>query len=116
MTGITGAETPCSTETVPTACGSADKQRDRSRCRKPFPHWADRLYRIRVDPSDRGLFASATHRLMDADDIRVSVEQTEARTSDTTLMVMTSRRELPTGMESYRAVYGNRTRIISLEG
>lgn len=31
-------------------------------------------------------------------------------------MVMTSRRELPTGMESYRAVYGNRTRIISLEG
>lgn len=79
MTGITGAETPCSTETVPTACGSADKQRDRSRCRKPFPHWADRLYRIRVDPSDRGLFASATHRLMDADDIRVSVEQTEAR-------------------------------------
>ena len=30
-------------------------------------------------------------------------------------MVMTSRRELPTGMESYRAVYGNRTRITGLE-
>ena len=53
--------------------------------------------------------------MMGADDIHVSVEQTEAWISDTTLMVMTSYRELPVGMESYRAVYGNRTRIISLE-
>lgn len=59
MTGITGAEPPCSTETVPTACGSAD--------------------RIRADPTDGGLFASATHRLMGAGDIRVSVEQTGMR-------------------------------------
>lgn len=55
MTGITGAETPCSTETVPTSCGSADKKRGRPRSRKPFPHWADRLYRIRTNPSDGGL-------------------------------------------------------------
>lgn len=115
MTGITGAETPCSTETVPTACGSADKQRDRSRCRKPFPHWADRLYRIRADPSDGGPFASSAHRTMGAGGVRVSVERTEARTSDTTLMVMASRREPPVGMESCRAVRGSRTRIISLE-
>lgn len=66
-------------ETVPTSCGSADKKRGRPRSRKPFPHWADRLYRIRTNPSDRELFASSTHRLMGADDIRVSVEQTEAR-------------------------------------
>lgn len=59
MTGITGAEPPCSTETVPTSCGSADKERGRPRSRKPFPHWADRLYRIRTNPSDGGLFASS---------------------------------------------------------
>lgn len=68
MTGITGAEPPCSTETVPTSCGSADKKRGRPRSRKPFPHWADRLYRIRTNPSDRELFASSTHRMMGADD------------------------------------------------
>lgn len=50
-----GAEPPCSTEAVPTACGSADKKRGRPRSRKPFPHWADRLYRIRANPSDGGL-------------------------------------------------------------
>lgn len=66
-------------ETVSTSCGSADKKRGRPRSRKPFPHWADRLYRIRTNPSDRELFASSTHRMMGADDIRVSVEQTEAR-------------------------------------
>lgn len=43
MTGITGAELPCSAETVPTSCGSADKKRGRPRSREPFPHWADRL-------------------------------------------------------------------------
>lgn len=63
-----GAEPPCSTETVPTACGSADKERGRPRSRKPFPHWADRLYRIRTNPSDRELFASSTHRMMGAGD------------------------------------------------
>lgn len=68
MTGITGAEPPCSTETVPTACGSADKKRGRPRSRKPFPHWADRLYRIRANPSDGELFASSTHRMMGAGD------------------------------------------------
>lgn len=68
MTGITGAEPPCSTETVPTSCGSADKERGRPRSRKPFPHWADRLYRIRTNPSDRELFASSTHRMMGAGD------------------------------------------------
>lgn len=78
MTGITGAEPPCSTETVPTACGSADKKHGRPRSREPFPHWADRLYRIRTNPSDKELFASSTHRMMGADDIHVSVEQTEA--------------------------------------
>lgn len=66
-------------ETVPTSCGSADKKRGRPRSRKPFPHWADRLYRIRTNPSDKELFASSTHRMMGAGDIRVSVEQTEAR-------------------------------------
>ncbi len=68
MTGITGAEPPCSTETVPTACGSADKRHGRPRLRKPCPHSADRLYRIHANPSDGGLFASATHRLMGAND------------------------------------------------
>ena len=63
-----GAEPPCSTEAVPTACGSADKKRGRPRSRKPFPHWADRLYRIRTNPSDRELFASSTHRVMGAGD------------------------------------------------
>ena len=33
--------------TFPQSCGSADKKRGRPRSRKPFPHWADRLYRMR---------------------------------------------------------------------
>lgn len=97
MTGITGAETPCSTETVPTACGSAGKERGRPHSRKPFPHRADRLYRIRANPSDGGLFASAYEWLMGAGDIHASVEQTETRISDTTRMVMTAPPGTPNG-------------------
>ena len=59
---------PCSAETVSTSCGSADKRHGRPRLRKPCPHSADRLYRIHANPSDGGLFASATHRLMGAND------------------------------------------------
>lgn len=84
-------------ETVPTSCGSADKKRGRPRSRKPFPHWADRLYRIRTNPSDGGLFASSAHRMMGTDDIHVSVEQTEAWISDTSRMVMTAPPGTPNG-------------------
>lgn len=52
--------------------------------------------------------------------VRVSAEQTETRTighdpHGHDCPAGNSPRELPTGMESYRAVYGSWTRIISLE-
>lgn len=68
MTGITGAETPCSSRPFPHPVVRLTRKRGRPRSRKPFPHWADRLYRIRTNPSDRELFASSTHRMMGADD------------------------------------------------
>ena len=77
MTGITGAELPCSAETVPTSCGSADKKRGRPRSREPFPHWADRL--IGFAPALPTEGCSHQPGMMGAGDIRVSVEQTEAR-------------------------------------
>ena len=53
--------------------------------------------------------------LMDAGDIRVSVGQTEARIIGHDPMVMTSRRNSQRAWNRIERVYGNRTRIISLE-
>ena len=113
MTGITGAETPCSS--------------------RPFPHPVGRLTRNAVArvpgnlsrtgrmgrsdsrrPLRRGLFASSWN---DGRRRYPRVRRTNGGADHRTRSTWSwlPRRELPTGMESYRAVYGNRTRIISLE-
>ena len=68
---------PCSTETVSTSCGSADKRRNRLRLRKPCPHLADGQIGFAPTPPTGG--CSHHPGMMGAGDIRVSVEQTEAR-------------------------------------
>ena len=113
MTGITGAEPPCSS--------------------RPFPHPVGRLTRDAVAhvsgnlcalggmgrsdsrrPLRRGLFASSWN---DGRRRYPRVRRTNGGADHRTRIAWSwlPRRELPTGMESYRAVYGNRTRIISLE-
>lgn len=97
MTGITGAEPPCSS--------------------RPFPHPVGRLTRNAVArvpgnlsrtgrigfigfaptlPTE-GWCESSAHRMMGTDDIHVSVEQTEAWISDTSRMVMTAPPGTPNG-------------------
>lgn len=100
-------------ETVPTACGSADKKRGRPRFRNLSRDWAGRLIGFAPIPPTRdcphhpggdgsyGIHSCRTNGNADTGhdphghDIPPGV---------------------PAGVESYRAVCGNRTRIISVEG
>ena len=68
MTGITGAEPPCSSRPFPHPVGRLTRNAV-ARVPGNLSRTADRLYRIRTNPSDRELFASSTHRMMGADDI-----------------------------------------------
>ena len=94
MTRITGCDAHAP-ETVSTSCGSADKRRNRLRLRKPCPHLADG--QIGFAPALPTEGCSHHPGMMGAGDIRVSVEQTEARISDTSRMVMASPPGTPNG-------------------
>lgn len=100
---------------------------------RPFPHPVDRLTRGVIDydsgnpvrtwrmgrsdsrrPLRRGLFASSWN---DGRRRYPRVRRTNGGADHRTRVAWSwlPRRELPTGMESYRAVYGNRTRITGVE-